>query len=57
MQFPRRIQAMNDKLGVVFEKSHKVQFHKRVQHVNNTVGYVFTKSHRQRMQLYIEQCI
>ena len=52
----RRIQVMNDKLGVVFEKSHKLQFHKRIQYVNNTIGYVFTKSHRHRMQLYIDKC-
>ena len=34
---------MNDKLGVVFEKSHKLQFHKRIEDVNNTIGYVFAK--------------
>ena len=57
MRFQRRIQVMNDKFGVVFEKSHKLQFHKRIQNVNNTIGYVFTKSHRHRMKLYIDQCI
>ena len=56
MRFQRRIQVMNDKLAVVFEKSHKLQFHKRIQYVNNTIGYVFTKSHRHRMQLYIDEC-
>ena len=34
MRFQRRIQAMNDKLGVVFEKSHKLQFHKRIEDVS-----------------------
>ena len=44
MRFQRRIQAMNDKLGVVFEKeSHELKFHKRIQHVNNTIGYVLLK--------------
>ena len=47
---------MNDKLGVVFEKSHKLHFHKRIEDINDTIGYVFAKSHRHRMLLYIDKC-
>ena len=31
MRFQGRFRAMNEKLGVVFEKSHKLQFHKRIE--------------------------
>ena len=47
---------MNDKLDVVFEKSHKLQFHKRFEYVNDTIGYVFDKSHRNKTLLYIDKC-
>ena len=47
MRFQRRIQAMNDKLGVVFEKSHKLQFQRRIQAMNVKLGVVFEKkSHK-----------
>ena len=47
MRFQRHIQAMNDKLGVVFEKSHKLQFQRRIQAMNVKLGFVFeTKSHK-----------
>ena len=43
MRFQRRIQAMNDKLGVVFEKSHKLQFQRRIQAMNVKLGVIFEK--------------
>ena len=34
---------MNVKLGVVFEKSHKLQFQRRIQAMNVKLGVVFEK--------------